>query len=303
MGFGTRPALGLMRDGRFNVIKKGLPWLSSRNIYHNLITMSWGKFILLVFGFYFVVNLLFALLYVLIGVENLSGMNANSGMSKFAEAFFFSAQTLTTVGYGRISPAGFPANTISAIESLMGVLTFAIATGVLYGRFARPRAHVLYSRNAIIAPYQGFRGLMFRIANARASQLIEVEAKLNFSRLEGEGENRKRQFYPLKLERSQINFFPSSWTIVHPIEEDSPFFYATPESTHRDEIEVFLLFKGFDDTFSQTVYSRYSYRYDDIVWGAKFVNIFGRTDDGSTTVDLHRLNEFEKADLPEYELA
>lgn len=286
----------LNQDGSFNVERRGLKYFEEKGIYHWLITMSWPWFVLLIFSGYLALNTGFAFLYYLAGLENLDGMKEVSFPGKFMQAFFFSAQTFTTVGYGRLNPVGYASNIIASIESLGGLMALALATGILYGRFSRPSAKILYSHNALIAPYRDITGFMFRIANQRSNQLIEVEVSLSFSFL-NKTDRSKREFRSLELERNKINFFPTSWTIVHPIDEDSPMYTFSGDDFLDQEAEIIILLKAFDDTFSQTVYSRSSYRAEEIVYGAKFANIFGRNDNGVVTVDLHRINEHEMVEL------
>jgi len=301
LGFGIRSqekgARLLNQDGTFNIERRGLKKEWSNNMYHTLITMPWSRFNLLVLCIYLMANLIFASLYLIAGADSLDGAKGADMMGKFLDAFFFSAQTITTVGYGKMSPLGIFPNIIASIESMMGLLGFALATGLLYGRFSRPVAKIIYSHNALIAPFHDGRGFMFRLANARKNQLIEAEMQVVFSINDTIDGKSTRSFHTLKLERHKINFIFSSWTIVHPITDDSPFYGLSLDDMINAEAEITILLKAFDDSFSQTVYSRSSYKAEEFVWGAKFSNIHGRTKDG-TYVDLHRIGEFEKAELP-----
>ena len=256
--------------------------------------MPWGKFALLIFSLFLIVNLFFALLYFLVGTEHLVGIIAKNAAEEFAEAFFFSTQTLTTVGYGRISPVGFSVSLIASIESLTGLMSFAIVTGLLYGKFSRPVAHIRYSKFALIAPYLNTKAFMFRIINERNHQLIEVAAEVVYSRLEKkEDGSLQRKYYALKLERNLVNFFPSNWTIVHAITEESPLYGLTAKELDESETEILILIKGFDDSFAQTVHSRNSYTSDEIVWNAKFVNM--QENEGfMTIVDMAKLSDYLK---------
>ncbi len=300
LGFGAKDHVkgrrGLNKDGSFNVIREGVPLVNSFETYHRLISMSWMKFNVLVLSFYLVANLLFACIYLLVGMDGLQGIVAHSFKDNFYEAFFFSAQTLTTVGYGRISPIGHAAGAVAAVESMMGLLGFALATGVLYGRFSRPEARIKYSENALIAPYKKITALMFRIVNERKNQLIEVESALSIS-MRDESNPKNRKFFNLKLELTKINFFPLSWTIVHPIDESSPLWGMTELEFQNSDIELISLIKAFDDTFSQTVYDRSSYKYHELVWGAKFIPMTEFTDKG-TILRIDKINAFEKVQLP-----
>lgn len=300
LGFGakipTRNARLLNHDGSFNVERRGVPLHVALNFYHLLTSISWPAFILVVLGGYVAVNTAFSLIYMAIGVDHLVGHTGASAADGFMDAFFFSAQTLTTVGYGRISPEGMMASMVAALESLAGLMGFALATGLLYSRFARARSRLLFSQSALISPYRGGSALMFRFANARNNQLIETEAEVSLSWVNPRTGN--RAFHELPLERSRIQFFPLSWTIVHPIDEASPLWGMTAEDFRTGDGEFFVHIKAYDDAFGQTVYVRYSYRFDEIVFGAKFAFIFERSEAGGTVLDLNRLNEHTPADLP-----
>jgi inward rectifier potassium channel len=285
------------KDGTFNVVRTGEPRFRNYEFYHRLITMSWTKFILLIFLSYTLVNLIFATIYYIMGPDKLSmdSSHMHEG-EKFLEVFFFSSQTLTTLGYGRIAPVGALASIVSSIEAMIGLLGFALATGLLYGRFSRPQARLLYSENAVVAPYRDGVGLMFRMTNMRRNQLIEVEVDVNMGYLNPQ--TKTRSFVPLALERKKINLFPTSWTIVHPIDETSPLHGKTREQLEAMQLEIYVLLKAFDDTFSQTVYSRTSYRAEEIVYGAKFLPMFSQLENGKTLLDLRMINAIEKVQIP-----
>lgn len=289
---------GVNKDGSFNVVREGVPHFKPYELYHTVISMSWSKFMLGVLIYYVLVNLVFATIYYFIGMESLAGIaeQANEG-ERFMEAFFFSSQTLTTLGYGRIAPVGAMASTVAAIESMIGLLGFALATGLLYGRFSRPMAKILYSQHAVVAPYKDISGLMFRVVNQRSNQLIEVECDVTLSMLRP-GQN-IRTFLPLTLERRKINLFPLSWTLVHPLEEDSPIYGMTREDMIAHDLEIIILIKAFDDTFSQTIYSRSSYKAEEIVWGSKFLPMISRLENGATRLDIRLLDAMEKAPIPQ----
>lgn len=298
LGFGTGSSnmRNMNKDGSFNVVRVGEPSFRPWEIYHSLISMSWSKFLLLLFSAYAGVNLIFALIYYLLGAESLSmdASHMHEG-EKFLESFFFSSQTLTTLGYGRIAPVGFTASSIAAVEAMLGLFGFAIATGLLYGRFSRPEARLMFSENALIAPYRGGKGLMFRLANKRRNQLIEIEIDVNIGMTDPE--TGSRTFVSLPLERKKINLFPSSWTVVHPIDESSPLYNKSVEDLRKANLEIYPMLKAFDETFSQTVYARTSYRAEEIIDGAKFIPMFHQ--DGTNTIlDLSKLNAWEKVNLP-----
>lgn len=300
-GFGTKVVARNQRlmhaDGSSNVRKKGLNFFENIQFYHSLIKMSWTKFNLIVVASYFLMNLFFASLYMLIGIENLAGVMGQTAFEKFMDAFFFSAQTLTTLGYGRINPTGNLASTVAAIESMFGLLGFALATGLLYGKFSRPRARLAFSKNAIVAPYQGINGWMFRFASKSHSNLIEVEVTVILTMVVKENGTETRKFFPLELERNKITMLSMSWTVVHPIDEKSPLKDLTHSDLEKSDAEFLIFFKAFDDTFADTIHSRASYKYDEVIFGAKFITVIGTGSDGSPELNIAGINDFEKVDL------
>jgi inward rectifier potassium channel len=298
LGFGQRPMGKDQRmmnaDGTSNVKRIGLPFFRFDDTYNWLITMSWRKFMFIILVAYMIINILFASIYVLIGIENLRGAEGITLRDHFFDAFFFSAQTISTVGYGHISPNGFLTSCVAAFESMLGLLAFALATGLLYGRFSRPNAKILYSKNMVIAPYKGITGLMFRLANGRNNQLIEIAVQMVFTINEMVDGKKTRRFIPLELERSKIGLLTFSWTVVHPIDENSPLLGMKPEEMIAGEAEVLILLQAFDDTFSQTVHSRASYLDDQILFNTRFTSLISQDDDGVTILDLAKLNSVEK---------
>ncbi len=302
LGLGLQPVVQnqrvINRDGTSNIRRIGTPFFRTADMYNALITMSWSSFNLMVLSFYLLINVVFALVYLSVGIENLQGVNVNSsGFHHFMDAFFFSAQTISTVGYGHISPSGLTTSSVAALESLFGLLSFALATGLLYGRFSRPSAKIRYSKNIIVAPYHDINGLMFRLANLRSNQLIELEVSVMMtynSVIDGKA---SRQFVPLQLERSKISLLTLSWTVVHPITEDSPLKTMDAEFLKNGEAEFIVMLKAFDDSFSQTVHSRTSYTDEELVWGAKFISAFTRDETGVNVLALNKMDDWQKADL------
>jgi inward rectifier potassium channel len=277
-------------DGSFNVRRQGLRWRDA-NPYLMLIDTTWTRFLLVVLAGFLTINVIFACLYLLNGIEYLRGLE--SDMGPFANAFFFSVHTLTTVGYGNVYPEGTWANVISSVEAATGLMAFAIATGLLYGRFSRPSARIVYSKNALMAPYQDGTSLQFRVTNARTNVLMNMEARVLLMTVESTNGELKRNFIDLPLERRNVYFFPLTWTIVHPIDSASPFFGKTAEDLAKQSAEMMILIQGFDDTFSQVVHSRYSYRHDEVVWGARFIPAFKVSPKGDMVVEVDRINEMK----------
>jgi len=280
------------KDGSFNIKRIG-GGLSSVNTFHFLINISWSKFLLIVFAGFVSVNLFFAILYQLAGIENLVNASAQDGIQSFLNTFFFSVQTFATVGYGGMHPSGIVSNIIASLESMTGILSFALATGLLYGRFSKPSAKIIFSDKAIITPFKDGKALMFRVANARPNVMMEMEANAMMTYLDKSNNQFTRKYYPLKLEIKFIHFFPLPWTIVHPIDEESPIFGKTENDLQGLEAELLVMIKGFDDSFSQTVITRNSYKYDEIEWGSKFIRAFSTDESGETIVDLEKLSATE----------
>jgi inward rectifier potassium channel len=285
----------LNRDGTFNVRREGLGFWQSLSAYHYLLTITWPKFLGFVSIGYIVTNAVFALMYVLAGAHALTGFEAEPQELRFVNAFFFSVHTLATIGYGNIAPVNMAANIIVTIESLIGLLGFATIGGLVFARFARPTAVILFSRNAIIAPYRGMTALMFRVVNQKSNQIVELQAKVILSR-RIVGGTADREFISLALERDHVDFFPLAWTIVHPIDKDSPFYGETEGTFRKCDAEVLVMLNGFDETFSQTVHTRSSYKGDEIIWNVKFKSMFNPPrEDGVVSVNIRRLSEYEPA--------
>lgn len=302
-GFGTNPgSYGgrfVNKDGSANIQKRGIPFIERTSWYHALLNMPGWKFMGIIFGFYGGINFIFATLYYLIGVEYLEGIgNIGSEWLKFGKAYFFSAQTFTTVGYGHISPSGFATSALAAAEALIGLLSFAIATGLFYGRFSRPRAFLKFSHNALIAPYKGGTGFMMRMAPHKNTNLIDAEARMTLGMTVEENGMQVNKFYTLPLEMQKISSLTLSWTLVHPITEESPFYGFTADDFKNNEGEVIVYLKAFDDLFSNTVAANTSYTFDEVVYGAKFEMMYTENDDNTKTIlHLDKLNTFKKMDV------
>jgi inward rectifier potassium channel len=287
----------LNRDGSFNVRREGLGFWQSLSLYNHLLTISWPKFLAYVALSYVGVNTIFATLYVAAGAHALTAFSNEQVPLRFVTAFFFSVQTLATIGYGSIAPANLTANLLVTVESLVGLLAFATIGGIVFARFARPTARLLFSDAAIIAPYRDVTALMFRIINERNNQIVDLVAKVMLSRRKVGG-TADREFIPLTLERDRVAFFPLAWTVVHPIDENSPFYGETENTFGKCDAELLIMLNGFDETFSQTVHTRSSYKGDEMVWGARFRSMFNPLDDdGVISVDIRRLSEYERVPL------
>ncbi len=279
------------KDGSFNVRRRGGSW-RHLHPYLTMLSMSWTTFFVVVFASYFVVNLLFAGGYFLLGPEALQGGDVSADARRFWSDFFFSAHTLTTVGYGNIAPGTVGANVLSTIEALVGLLGIALGTGILFGRFSRPSARIAFSENMLVAPYQDHSSLQFRVLNLRPNVLMELEANVILMTVEGPAGAMSRKYQQLKLERDNIFFLALAWTVVHPIDEDSPLFGKTAEELERLQAEFVITIKAYDDTFSQSVYSRYSYRYDELTWQARFQPAFEIDHDGNMVLNVDRVSSY-----------
>ena len=284
------------RDGGFNIRRTGGTW-RDWHPYLYLISVSWPKFAIIVTAAFLAVNSLFALLFEAVGIEYLKNADAPTAGLRFLNAFFFSAHTLTTVGYGNMWPVGPLANLVAATESLGGVMAFAIATGLLFGRFSKPSARFGFSETALIAPYMGGASFQFRVVNRRSNNIINLEARVLLMTVEFCDGKPQRRFTALQLERNEVLFFALTWTVVHPIGKDSPFFGRTPEDLERMQAEVMIMMKGFDDTFGQTVHARYSYRFDEITWGAKFAGAFDVENTGDLRIQIDKIGMTVPAEL------
>jgi inward rectifier potassium channel len=288
------------RDGRPNVIKRGAPILNRYSWYHTMLGMSRGHFLGLLLLIYICLNLLFAGVYYIIGPQHLAGIDHSNKWKEFSEVFFFSTQTFTTVGYGRIAPVGFLTSAVATFEAFLGLLSFAIATGLFYGRFSRPQAFVRFSDNALIAPYKDGTGFMFRLVPYKNNNLSDAEVKVTMVVTVEENGKNSDKFYNLDLELSQINGLALSWTIVHPIDDKSPFYGLGKDDIASMDIEVIVFLKAFDQVFSNNVITRTSYITNEIVWGGKFKMMYHPNADKSKTVlELEMLNDYDKVDIPD----
>jgi inward rectifier potassium channel len=289
----------LNRDGSFNVRREGLNFWQELSPYHYVLTMSWPKFLAFIGIGYAIANTFFALAYMACGSDALTGFGRAPALGRFGIAFFFSVETIATIGYGNIVPLTLAANVLMTIESLSGILAFALIAGVVFARFARPTALILFSRRAVIAPYQNIKGFMFRIVNQRRSQIVDLEARVILARRK-KGKGDEREFIPLKLERDSVAFFPLAWTIVHPIDADSPLRdYRGPDDLVNCDSEFLVLLNGFDETFSQQVHTRSSYKGEELVWGARFRSLFNAPEpDGTISIDISKLHEIDPAPMP-----
>lgn len=303
-GFGGNPdnygGRFVNRDGTFNVRKEGVAFYHRFSLYHSMLNMPSWKFFGTLFTFYLTVNLLFGTVYYFVGPTQFVGILSTNPWQFYKEMFFFSTETYTTVGYGRVNPIGDTANSIASVESMLGFLSFAIATGLLYGRFSRPKAFLLFSKDALISPYRDGSALMFRFATYKDNHtMTNVDIKVNAAMLVEENGKTSYKFYDLNLERNHVESLPMNWTVVHPLTSDSPIYDFTREDMKKADLEIYVSVRAFDDVYSNIVQQRTSYTYEEILFGRKFVQMYRESDDGKTTiVELQRLHEHKEVMFP-----
>lgn len=296
LGFDSRTDANRRRtinpDGTFNILRKN-NFFQEFHLYQWAITCRWRTYWLVVLAIYVSVNFLFAALYFLIGPEYIVGIE-NNDYSKFWQCYFFSLQTFTTVGYGGLHPTGLLTNTVAGLEAFLGLMTFALATGALYGRFSKPEARIKYSEKALISPFKNGKALMLMLCNNKKGNLVEVSAKMTLSWLEPvEGGQAKRQFAALDLDIDKISLLSLSWTLVHEINENSPLAQFSPEDYLNKDVEIFVFLSCYDDTFAQTVHSRYAYTGQEVVHNARFRRAFHTDQNGFTVLDVTKMGTYD----------
>ncbi|MFM1894428.1 MAG: hypothetical protein RIQ90_1594 [Bacteroidota bacterium] len=296
IGFGSKNYTSKSRylnpDGSFNIQRKGKNFWENFDGYNAVITMHrtafWG---LVILGF-LVINTFFALVYMWIGVEHFGNLTSTTGLNDFLQLFYFSAQTLTTVGYGHLYPKGNLAGAVATLEAAIGLMGFALATGILYARFSRPKSFLLYSKHLLVSPYKAGKGLMFRITNPKRNELIEAEAQVIVSMINQE--TGQRIFRPLELELTRISFLALTWTIVHPLNPESPLYQFSLEDFKKVDAEFLIFIKAIDDTYEQKIHSRHSYTFLNIIDGAKFVPLVPQANAaGKIILNVHKISDFE----------
>ena len=282
------------RDGTFNVRREGLGFFESWTIYEYLITLGWPRFLMLVSLAYAVTNALFAFAYWSCGAGAIVGRDPDLGpFARYVTDYFFSVQTLATIGYGHLSPHGFLPNLIVAFESLIGLIGLALITGLSFARFARPTAGIRFSTHAVVAPYQGGKGFMFRVVNTHQSELVNAQIKLMLARPKPGSSGEERELIPISLERDTIVFFPLTWTIVHPIDARSPLYGADGQTLRQWDVEFLIMLSALDETSNQIVHARSSYKWDEVVFGARFKTVLSQRQDGLFSVDARRLSAID----------
>jgi inward rectifier potassium channel len=299
-GFGTNPgSYGgrfINRDGSFNIRKEGHSMWQRFSLFHTMLNLPLWKFIAVLVIAFIIINISYTVVYLLIGVEQFTGIIALSQWDQVKEVYFFSTETFTTVGYGRVNPVGGWVNFVASIEAMSGFVSFALITGLIYGRFAKPKAFLAFSDHAVVAPYRNGYGLMFRFASFKDNHtLTDVDIKVNIAMQVWENEKYSYRFFDLALERSHVDSLPMNWTVVHPIDDESPLKGLSEEDIKTADLELYVLIRGFDDVFSNFVLQRTSYTYHEIRYNHKFVPMYRESDDGKTTiVELNKLSTYQK---------
>ena len=299
-GFSTNNTDGggrfINKDGSYNLVKEGMPFRKRFSIFHDMLNLPAWKFILVIVLFYFAINLLFTTIYFFTGPVEFTGMIKGNDWRTFKELFYFSTETFTTVGYGRVNPVGDTANLIAGIESLTGLLSLAIATGLIYGRFSKPRSYLVFSDHALVSPYKDGTAVMFRFAAFKDKHsLTDLEIRVNAGLRLLENEQPVYKYFTLTLERTRVETMPMSWTVVHPIDESSPFKGFTEADMKEADVELYVMLRGFDDVFSNYVQQRTSYTFHEIFFNRKFIPMYRESENGLTTIlELHKLNVHEQ---------
>lgn len=297
-GIGYNSKIGAQRlinnDGTSNIIHHN-SFSSFSELYTYLTTISWGMFFVYVFVSYIIINALFALAYLGIGIEQIT-VPAGTLFEDFLNACYFSAQSLTTVGYGAMSPKGTGSSILAAFEALTGLLSFSFITGLLYGRFSKPTPSIEFSDKIILRDFNGGTALMFRLMNLRKSMMIEpnIQVTMSIPELNDQGEV-KRSFYVLELERSNIMYLPTMWTIVHQVNDESPLSKYSAEDLKNLNAELFVLVNYYEQSFTQKLYQLYNYSLNDIEVDKKFVSTINYNEDGFVVLDHLLLNKLEEA--------
>jgi inward rectifier potassium channel len=284
----------LHRDGKPNSKKYGLGAQRAARLYLAALEAGWPAFVAWMMGILLLVNGFFALAFLALGDGALRGADQLGLDDPFLRAFSFSVGVFTTTGTGVMHAFGPTAHWLVNLESFVGPITLVVAFGLLLARLTRPRMRIGFSDSAIVAPYEGGRGLMFRLVNLQPGELSDVQVRVNLVRFEEFDGVRERNFHELALERSSVEFFTLHWTVVHPITADSPLAGVTPESLAASQAELLVFLTALEETFSTRVSTRSSYLWDEVRWDVKFASIFANGPDGVIAIDVERLSRTER---------
>jgi len=281
------PLVQRERSDQVAAIGLRTPWL--RDLYHNLLILPWPIFLVVLAFVYLGLNIFFVLLYLLGG-----DAIANARPGAFADAFFFSVETLSTIGYGQMSPATLYGHIVMTGEALVGLMLIAVAAGLMFARFSRPTARVLFSKVAVIAPHDGVPTLTLRLANVRRNQILEAQVSVTLVRDERTAEGEwMRRFYDLRLARHRSPIFAMTFTVMHEIDPTSPLSKATPSSLAAESAEIVVTVIGIDEVTVQPVYARASYLAHEVLWNRRFVDVFTQTEAGRLAIDYRLFHDTE----------
>ncbi|CAM1373419.1 ion channel [Tenacibaculum xiamenense] len=280
------------KDGSSNVIHINKKF-NVDDLYTYFIDLSWYKFFFFVFLGYILLNIFFGFIYIAIGIDEITPSKGDL-MEDCLNGFFFSAQTLTTVGYGGIAPQGITANIVAAFEAMIGLLSFSFITGLLYGRFSKPKAAILFSKNFIHRDFKGGKAIMFRLMNSRKTVMIEPEITVTLSMNEKNADDTySRNYYRLALERDKIMYLPTVWTIVHEVDNTSPLNKYSPEEIKKLDAKLYVLLKYHEESFGQVVYQATSYDFMHLITNVKYKPSSEFNQEGYTVLDHHKLSDVE----------
>ncbi|MFZ1676454.1 MAG: ion channel [Saprospiraceae bacterium] len=278
------------KDGSFNLVRVG----EKRSLFHNLVTMGWWKFFAIVFSSYIFINTIFAFIYMMVDSVGIGMTQDYQVKNHFLVSYFFSAQTMTTVGYGSLYPLTGVVSVVASVEALIGLMSFAIFTGLMYGRFSKPSHGIRFSKNILYTPYKEGFALMFRIANERDHNLTELETRVLMNIIVEENGRSNRKYQNLIVENAKITYFPMNWTIVHYIDDSSPLYGWTAEDYIASQMELLVMIKGYNETAAQSIHAKSSYHGSEITWNAKFKLPYYFREDGVTVFELDKIDDFEK---------
>jgi len=282
----------LNKDGSFNLVRKG----EQVHIYHMLISMSWTKFILFIFLAFTLLNNTFALLYYIVGTDKIAGFESQNFLMDMINLFHFSVQTMTTVGYGAMHPVGIVSGVLASLEALVGLLSFALISGLMYGRFKNPQAEIKFAKNMLMTSVDGMPTLQARVANKLSHDLFDIHARILMLHNEPLEDGRiVKRYKTLKLQIDNISFMPMNWTVTHFIDNSSPLYGLSKEDLIEQKVEFVVLITAFDDSFSQLVHDRSSYITDELVFDKRWAKTYYLNEDGCRVFDLESLDEFEKS--------
>jgi inward rectifier potassium channel len=280
-----QPIQSSFSRGKVIEIRDGIPDVVVGDLYHFLLTIPWIPFFGLLASGFLVTNAFFAYLYSW-------DQTAITGSAGYWDSFFFSVQTISTIGYGGMTPGSWYGNVLVTLQSLIGLLGVATATGLMFARISRPTARVMFSQVALITTHNRQPTLMFRVANQRRNQILEAQVRVTLvqNEITDEGSTMRR-FYDLKLARSMTPIFAFSWTVMHPIDADSLLLGSTTQSLLDNQTEIIIILTGLDDIFNQVVHARHAYLAQDIVWGHRFQDMLRFLPDGQRYVDYGYFNK------------